>query len=374
VTGPPPRTGRLVATPLAEPDWPDFRALLLDPGVSATIGGVRPETEVRARFDADLRHWAKHGFGQWAWRTADGAFAGRGGLRRYRIEGGEYVVELGYSVVAERWGQGLATEIARASLAFGFADLGLERIHAFVFAGNPASVRVLEKSGFGRVGPMTHAGHACVLYARDRDAWPIGTPLLLRSIHAGRVRWAFPHRFAGLDGGRILLHCCPGSEGRRLRPGPDGRAPVERMVRGDAPGAVVWKWTHVLRMTDPAAMHSVDLYWEDGRFLGWYVNLQAPLLPSRLGYDTTDLALDVWVEPDGTWSWKDEDDLAALVDHGILDVAGAAAVRREGERVIAERPWPTGWESWRPPPDWTAQTLPDGWDVVARDVPMPRPG
>jgi RimJ/RimL family protein N-acetyltransferase len=168
VTAGPPRTERLTASALTEADWLDFRALLLDPRVSATIGGVRPEAEIRDRFDADLRHWAEHGFGQWAWRQADGAFAGRGGLRRYRIEGGEEVVELGYSVVADRWGRGLATEIARASLAYGFAELGLDRIHAFVFDGNAASVRVLEKCCFVRVGPMTHAGHACGLYARDR--------------------------------------------------------------------------------------------------------------------------------------------------------------------------------------------------------------
>jgi RimJ/RimL family protein N-acetyltransferase len=174
VTGSPPRTERLVATALAEADWPDFRALLLDPRVSATIGGVRPETGIRARFDADLRHWAEHGFGQWAWRTPDGAFAGRGGLRHYRVEGGPEVVELGYSVVAERWGLGLATEIARASLAYGFAELGLERIHAFVFEGNAASVRVLEKCGFALVGPMTHAGHACTLHAVAAQEYQAG--------------------------------------------------------------------------------------------------------------------------------------------------------------------------------------------------------
>jgi RimJ/RimL family protein N-acetyltransferase len=172
VTAAPPRTERLTASALTEADWPDFRALLLDPRVSATIGGVRPEDEVRGRFDADLRHWAEHGFGQWAWRDADGAFAGRGGLRRYRIEGGEDVVELGYSVAPERWGAGLATEMARESLAFGFAELGLDRIHAFVFEGNARSERVLEKCGFAYVGPMVHAGHACRLWmvARSRTA------------------------------------------------------------------------------------------------------------------------------------------------------------------------------------------------------------
>ena len=174
MTGTALRTERLVGTALAERDWPDFRALLLDPRVSATIGGVRPEGEIRARFDADLRHWAEHGFGQWAWRTPDGAFAGRGGLRHYRIEGGEGVVELGYSVVAERWGAGLATEIARAGLAFGFAELGLDRIHAFVFDGNAASVRVLEKCGFAYAGPMTHAGHACALHVLPAQEYQAG--------------------------------------------------------------------------------------------------------------------------------------------------------------------------------------------------------
>lgn len=174
MTRPPLRTERLLGSRPAEADWPEWRALLLDPRVAATIDGVPPEADVRARFDADLRHRAEHGFGQRAWRTPDGAFAGRGGLRRYRVKGGADVVELGYSVVAERWGLSLATEIARANLAHGFAELGLERIHAFVFAGNAASARVLQKCGFGHVGPMTHAGHACELCALAAQEYQAG--------------------------------------------------------------------------------------------------------------------------------------------------------------------------------------------------------
>ena len=62
----------------------------------------------------------------------------------------------------------------------------------------------------------------------------------------------------------------------------------------------------------------------------------------------TDQALDVLVEPDGTWRWKDEDDLAEAQALEIWTADEAAAIRAEGERVIAVRPWPTGWESWRP--------------------------
>jgi hypothetical protein len=30
--------------------------------------------------------------------------------------------------------------------------------------------------------------------------------------------------------------------------------------------------------------------------------------------------------------------------------------------VLAERPWPTGWEDWRPDPQWSPPSLPEGWD------------
>jgi len=48
----------------------------------------------------------------------------------------------------------------------------------------------------------------------------------------------------------------------------------------------------------------------------------------------------------------------------VFDARSAAKVRAEGERVIAERPWPTGWESWRPPAEWQPLPLPEDWHVV----------
>jgi predicted RNA-binding protein associated with RNAse of E/G family len=136
-------------------------------------------------------------------------------------------------------------------------------------------------------------------------------------------------------------------------------------VRGDEPFDKVWEWTHVLRLGRRDRPHSLDLFWDEAwAFLGWYVNLQRPLEDTRLGFDTTDWALDVVVDPDGSWRWKDEDDFAQAQELGVLDADDAAGVRAEGERVVAERPWPTGWEDWRPPAAWTPAALPEGWDVV----------
>jgi predicted RNA-binding protein associated with RNAse of E/G family len=115
----------------------------------------------------------------------------------------------------------------------------------------------------------------------------------------------------------------------------------------------------------PGDAHTVEVFWNlQWELLGWYVNLQAPLQVNGRNFDTADWALDITADPNGGWRWKDEDDFAEAVELGILDSAQAAEVRAEGERVAAARPWPTGWEGWRPPADWTPLILPAGWDVV----------
>jgi RimJ/RimL family protein N-acetyltransferase len=56
---------------------------------------------------------------------------------------------LGFYLARAFWGRGLATEAGRAFVDFGFREVGLKRIVTAVEVGNAASVRVLEKLGFG---------------------------------------------------------------------------------------------------------------------------------------------------------------------------------------------------------------------------------
>jgi hypothetical protein len=113
----------------------------------------------------------------------------------------------------------------------------------------------------------------------------------------------------------------------------------------------------------PGDAHMLGVKWDEAwRFVGWYVKLQAPLEQTALGFDTIDWALDVEVDADGSRTWKDEQDFAEAQELGVLDEEVAAAVRAEGERVVAARPWPTGWEHWRADPAWTPPPLPDGWN------------
>jgi RimJ/RimL family protein N-acetyltransferase len=80
-------------------------------------------------------------------RPRDGAFAGRGGLRRVAIEG-RPEVEVGYGLMPERGGQGLATELAGESIRVAFDELQLPELVCFTLPTNRASQRVMEKAGF----------------------------------------------------------------------------------------------------------------------------------------------------------------------------------------------------------------------------------
>ena len=192
----------------------------------------------------------------------------------------------------------------------------------------------------------------------------VGNPVLLRSIYRGNVRWCWPHRYAGEWDGRKAIYVAPGSSGKLMKRALDGSY-LEVWASDAPPFDWIWQDRHVLRFMRPGDAHSVEVTWDlDWRLEGWYVNLQAPLVVCGSVFDTTDWALDITVDANGSWAWKDEDDLAHALELGIFDDELATAARAEGERVLAERPWPTGWEGWRPPEGWGPLPLPEDWDVV----------
>ncbi len=64
-----------------------------------------------------------------------------------RVDRGLNQANLGYWIGKPHWNLGYATEAARAVIAAGFGELGLNRIYAFHLARNPSSGRVMEKLG-----------------------------------------------------------------------------------------------------------------------------------------------------------------------------------------------------------------------------------
>lgn len=95
-------------------------------------------------------------------RRDTGAFVGAGGLFPLS-EPSE--VEVAYRLPFDSWGQGYATEMARAILAHGFATLGLVRVVGLTFPENVPSQRVLEKIGMRREEDAEHYGRLMRVYA-----------------------------------------------------------------------------------------------------------------------------------------------------------------------------------------------------------------
>jgi RimJ/RimL family protein N-acetyltransferase len=87
--------------------------------------------------------------------------------------------ELGYRLRRPAWGQGYASEGARALVDRGFAEFGLQRIVATTMAVNTASRRVMEKAGLRYVrtfheswpDPIPGTEHGEVEYALTRADW-----------------------------------------------------------------------------------------------------------------------------------------------------------------------------------------------------------
>jgi hypothetical protein len=121
-----------------------------------------------------------------------------------------------------------------------------------------------------------------------------------------------------------------------------------------------------LRITRPGDPFSVILFqYEDGRLRGWYVNLERPQQRTSRGFDYEDELLDVWMPVDGDRpQLLDEDELEEAVARGFVSPEHAAEISANAERVLAQPPWPTGWEDWQPEPGWQVPDLPPGWDQV----------
>ena len=67
--------------------------------------------------------------------------------------------ELGYWIGVPFWGQGYASEAARATVRYGLGGLGLHKITSRHFATNAASGRVLEKAGLAKEGLLRDEIH-----------------------------------------------------------------------------------------------------------------------------------------------------------------------------------------------------------------------
>jgi len=140
---------RLAFRELSPDDAAALYRLNADPEVIRYTGDPPFSSEEEARtFVLGYDRYRKHGYGRWGVvNRLDDDFLGWCGLNNIDGE-----VDLGYRFFRSAWGQGFATEAARACIEYGFGTLGLSRIIARALPENIASWKVLEKVGMRFTG------------------------------------------------------------------------------------------------------------------------------------------------------------------------------------------------------------------------------
>ncbi|MBT2372166.1 GNAT family N-acetyltransferase [Pseudomonas fluorescens] len=150
-------TSRLILRQPTEDDVASVFAIYGDPATNRynPAGPLADRHQAKSMLERWLQHWDEHEFGQWVITSQDSpdCVIGFGGITLHGYNEVQRI-NLGYRFAVSAWGKGYATELARAALAYGFADLDQPHVYAVVRPGHQASINVLEKIGMQRIDEL----------------------------------------------------------------------------------------------------------------------------------------------------------------------------------------------------------------------------
>ena len=164
-------TERLRLAPWSDDYLDEFAALCADAEAMHFISRGKPLS--RAAIEDILSRtrsmWQEYGFGPWAAiEKSSGRWVGRIGLNLLKDWPGRDKWEVGYELLPEFWGRGLATEGARRTVRFAWERTPLNRIISVTVPGHLSSRRVMENCGLAFQEEVIWRGTAVVWYAIDR--------------------------------------------------------------------------------------------------------------------------------------------------------------------------------------------------------------
>ncbi len=209
-------------------------------------------------------------------------------------------------------------------------------------------------------GPFLAPGDVVNWHYR-KPGWQPGDPStitpmrVIRDDERGLVAWLAPGTRQEGQGS---------VDGRGVRTVPLERRWLEPRTR------IVEEWwgNGILRIAPAGMPWSVWLFWSEADgpewvFAGWYVNLENAHLRADRDTYSSDHILDVEIEPDGTVSLKDEDEVVAALSQGRLTAEQASRIERHADAASAsfragDWPFDPRWQAFRPDPSWPLPELP----------------
>jgi len=164
-------TARLTLAPFRDEHLPGLHAMNADPAVMRYLSG-RAETleETKAMVERVKLRWQTVGHSWWSFiDTHSGAVIGAGAIQHLRREATAEPdlgcpLEIGWRLRQDHWGQGLATEAARAMAAFAFEQLQAPTLLAVCDPDNLASAAVMQRLGMQDCGLQRWYGRTLSTY------------------------------------------------------------------------------------------------------------------------------------------------------------------------------------------------------------------
>ncbi|HSS49856.1 MAG TPA: GNAT family N-acetyltransferase [Thermoanaerobaculia bacterium] len=192
-------TDRLRLRAFRKSDIDDYAAMNADPEVTRyLLGGVPWDRDRSWRHLAfTLGHWQLGGSGMWAVEQKEtGTFVGMIGFAGPEGWAG---FELAWKLVRRWWGNGYATEGARAALDYAFTVLTKDRVISLIHPENLASIRVAERLGESLQGRTELMGEERLVYRIDKEGYSARVAQDLVAIGGAGSRQVASGRVAGVS-------------------------------------------------------------------------------------------------------------------------------------------------------------------------------
>ena len=132
-----------------------------------------------------------------------------------------------------------------------------------------------------------------------------------------------------------------------------------------------WRTNRLLILLESDKFYSTMYFWNHAtnEFLCYYINFQVPYERGTNSVDTLDLDIDLIINPDFSFAWKDEDDYQKAIGHEIISpewVKGIEVAKGDVFDKLDRRQYPFdgAWLNWMPDPNWAPPKLPNNWDLV----------
>jgi len=205
--------------------------------------------------------------------------------------------------------------------------------------------------------------------------WKPGDVVLWRGIFNNRVWHVQPTIVVKDSPDELVLTLLPGTECIAEESYPKGKKQGKRWW--DFKNfdwnltKYAWRTNRLLILFEKEKYYSTMFFWSNdtGKFLCYYLNFQLPYERNCDGIDTLDLDLDIVVNPDFSFEWKDVDDYQKAIVHGLIApewVQGIEDSKPEIFEKLEKRKYPFdgSWLDWKPDFSWEPPKLPENWDKI----------